>query len=42
VESRGQAWREEPLDRLAAVAGELAVEVVPGEGTRVMGSVPLR
>ena len=42
VESRGQAWRHEPLDRLAAVAGGLAVEVVPGEGTRVRGSVPLR
>jgi signal transduction histidine kinase len=37
-----QAWLDEPLDRLAAVAGELAVEAVPGEGTRVMGSVPLR
>jgi signal transduction histidine kinase len=39
---RGQAWLDEPLDRLAAVAGELAVEAVPGEGTRVTGSVPLR
>jgi signal transduction histidine kinase len=39
---RGQAWLDEPLDRLAAVAGELAVDVVPGEGTRVTGSVPLR
>jgi signal transduction histidine kinase len=38
----GQAWLDEPLDRLAAVAGELAVEVLPGEGTRVTGSVPLR
>ena len=38
----GQAWLDEPLDRLAAVAGELAVEAVPGEGTRVTGSVPLR
>ncbi len=38
----GQAWMEEPLDRLAAVAGELAVEVVPGEGTCVTGRVPLR
>jgi signal transduction histidine kinase len=37
----GQAWLDEPLDRLAAVAGELAVETVPGEGTRVTGSVPL-
>jgi hypothetical protein len=37
-----QAWLDEPLDRLAAVAGELAVEAVPGEGTRVTGSVPLR
>ncbi|HEX5898130.1 MAG TPA: histidine kinase [Solirubrobacteraceae bacterium] len=36
-----EAWLDEPLDRLAAVAGELAVEVVPGEGTRVTGSVPL-
>jgi signal transduction histidine kinase len=39
---RGQAWLDEPLDRLAAVAGELTVEAVPGEGTRVTGSVPLR
>jgi signal transduction histidine kinase len=39
---RGQAWLDEPLDRLAAVAGELAVDAVPGEGTRVTGSVPLR
>ncbi len=39
---RGQAWLDEPLDRLAAVAGELAVEAVPGEGTRVTGRVPLR
>src|SRR3954467_887064 len=38
----GHAWLEEPLDRLAAVAGELAVEAVPGEGTRITGSVPLR
>ena len=38
----GRAWLDEPLDRLAAVAGELAVEAVPGEGTRVTGSVPLR
>src|SRR3954453_268427 len=37
----GQAWLDEPLDRLAAVEGELAVETVPGEGTRVTGSVPL-
>jgi signal transduction histidine kinase len=37
-----EAWLDEPLDRLAAVAGELAIEVVPGEGTRVTGSVPLR
>jgi signal transduction histidine kinase len=39
---RGQSWLDEPLDRLAAVAGELAVEAVPGEGTCVTGSVPLR
>jgi signal transduction histidine kinase len=39
---RRQAWLDEPLDRLAAVAGELTVEAVPGEGTRVTGSVPLR
>jgi signal transduction histidine kinase len=39
---RGQAWLDEALDRLAAVAGELAVEAFPGEGTRVTGSVPLR
>jgi signal transduction histidine kinase len=38
---RGQAWLDEPLDRLAAVSGELSVEAVPGEGTRVTGSVPL-
>jgi signal transduction histidine kinase len=38
---RGQAWLDEPHARLAAVAGELAVEAVPGEGTRVTGSVPL-
>jgi signal transduction histidine kinase len=38
----GQRWLDEPLDRLAAVAGELKVEAVPGEGTRVTGSVPLR
>ena len=38
----GHAWLDEPLDRLAAVAGELAVDAVPGEGTRVTGSVPLR
>ena len=36
------AWLIEPRDRLAAVAGELAVEAVPGEGTRVTGNVPLR
>ena len=35
-------WLNEPRDRLAAVAGELAVDVVPGAGTRVTGSVPLR
>jgi signal transduction histidine kinase len=39
---RGQAWLDEPLARLAAVAGEIAVEAVPGEGTCVTGSVPLR
>jgi signal transduction histidine kinase len=39
---RRQAWLEEPLDRLAALGGEIAVEAVPGEGTRVTGSVPLR
>jgi signal transduction histidine kinase len=39
---RGEAWLDEPLDRLAGVAGELTVEAVPGEGTRVTGSVPLR
>jgi signal transduction histidine kinase len=38
----GLRWLDEPLDRLAAVAGELKVEAVPGEGTRVTGSVPLR
>jgi signal transduction histidine kinase len=38
----GQAWLDESRDRLAAMAGELAVEAVPGEGTRVTGSVPLR
>ena len=38
----GDGWLNEPRDRLAAVAGELAVDVVPGEGTRVTGSVPLR
>jgi signal transduction histidine kinase len=38
----GQAWLDEPLDRLAALAGDLTVEAVPGEGTRVTGSVPLR
>jgi signal transduction histidine kinase len=38
----GGGWLIAPLDRLAAVAGELAVEAVPGEGTRVTGSVPLR
>src|SRR3954468_15349719 len=38
----GQAWLDEPVGRLAAVAGELAVEAVPGEGTVVTGSVPLR
>jgi signal transduction histidine kinase len=37
----GQAWLDGALDRLAAVAGQLAVEAVPGEGTRVTGSVPL-
>ncbi len=37
----GEGWLNEPLDRLAVVAGELAVDVVPGEGTRVTGSVPL-
>ena len=37
-----EAWLDEPRDRLAAVAGDLAVEAVPGEGTRVTGSVPLR
>ena len=36
------AWLIEPRDRLAAVAGELAIEAVPGEGTRVTGNVPLR
>ncbi len=39
---RGQVWLDEALDRLAAVGGELAVEAVPGEGTRATGSVPLR
>jgi signal transduction histidine kinase len=40
---RGDAvWLTEPRDRLAAVGGELAVASVPGEGTRVTGSVPLR
>jgi signal transduction histidine kinase len=29
-------------DRLAALAGELAVTSSPGAGTTVMGSVPLR
>jgi signal transduction histidine kinase len=38
----GQAWMDEARDRLAAVAGQLAVDAVPGEGTRVTGSVPLR
>jgi signal transduction histidine kinase len=38
----GHPWLDEPLDRLAAVAGELTVEAVAGEGTRVTGSVPLR
>ena len=37
-----EAWLDEPRDRLAAVAGDLVVEAVPGEGTRVTGSVPLR
>jgi signal transduction histidine kinase len=36
------AWLTEPRDRLAAVAGEVAIEAVPGEGTRVTGNVPLR
>jgi signal transduction histidine kinase len=35
-------WLTEPRDRMAAVGGELAVASVPGEGTRVTGSVPLR
>jgi signal transduction histidine kinase len=35
-------WLTESRDRLAAVGGELAIASVPGEGTRVTGSVPLR
>ena len=38
----GEAWLDEPRDRLAAVAGELAIEAVPGHGILVTGSVPLR
>ena len=34
-------WLTEPRDRLAAVGGELVVEAVAGDGTRVTGSVPL-
>jgi signal transduction histidine kinase len=36
------AWLTDPRDRLAAVGGDLAMESVPDEGTRVTGSVPLR
>jgi signal transduction histidine kinase len=38
----GGAWLDEPRDRLAAIAGELAIEAVPGDGILVTGSVPLR
>jgi signal transduction histidine kinase len=36
------AWLTDPRDRLAAVGGELGLEWIAGEGTRVTGSVPLR
>jgi signal transduction histidine kinase len=35
-------WLTHPRDRLLAVGGELAAESLPGDGTRVTGSVPLR